>query len=82
MFHVVSLNIEQDLLLDPTANVFAFGNFNFDREDWSTHPGRSNVSIVYWMIDTYNYFVFSFISVIHLLLLHCLSYFFLSVIVF
>ena len=39
-FDSVSTNIDEVLLMNPSANVFVFGNFNLHHKDWLTYSGR------------------------------------------
>ena len=43
-FNLVSSNIDKSLSVNPSANVFVFGDFNFHHKDWlnySSKTGRS-----------------------------------------
>ena len=35
----ISFNIDEVFLINPSANVFVFGNFNFHHKDWLTYSG-------------------------------------------
>ena len=38
VFNSVSSNIDKVLLINPSANVFVFGDFNINHKDWLTYP--------------------------------------------
>ena len=38
----ISSNINEILLISPSANVFAFGEFNANHKDWLTYFGRTD----------------------------------------
>ena len=42
VFDSISSNIDQVLLINPSANVFVFGDFNVHHEDWLTYPGGTD----------------------------------------
>ena len=42
VFHSTSSNIEEALLIDPSANVFVFGDFNIHHKDWLTYSGGTD----------------------------------------
>ena len=37
VFDTISSNIDEALLINPSANVFVFGDFNVDYKDWVTY---------------------------------------------
>ena len=39
VFDAISSNIDEDLSIKPSANVFVFGDFNAHHEDWLTYSG-------------------------------------------
>ena len=39
VFDFVSSNIDEVLSINPSANVFVFGNFNVHHKDWQTYSG-------------------------------------------
>ena len=42
VFDSISSNIDEVLSIDPSANVFVFGDFNVDQKDWFTHSGKTD----------------------------------------
>ena len=40
-FDAISSNIEEVLLINPSTNVFVFGDFNVDHKDWLAYSGRT-----------------------------------------
>ena len=42
VFDSILSNIDQVLLIDPSANVFVFGDFNIHHKDWLTYSGGTN----------------------------------------
>ena len=42
VFDFLSSNIDGVLLINPSANVFVFGNFNVHHKDWLTYSGRTD----------------------------------------
>ena len=40
VFHSISSNIYEFLLINPSANVFFFGDFNVHHKDWLTYSGE------------------------------------------
>ena len=42
VFDSVSSNIDEVLLINPSANVFVFGDFNFHHKDWLTYSGGTD----------------------------------------
>ena len=42
VFDSISSNIDEVLSIDPSANVFVFGDFNVDQKDWLTHSGKTD----------------------------------------
>ena len=42
VFHSISSNIEEILSINPSANVFVFGDFNVHHKDWLTYSGRTD----------------------------------------
>ena len=42
VFDSVSSNIDEVLLINPSANVFVFGDFNVHHKDWPTYSGGTN----------------------------------------
>ena len=42
IFYSVSSNIDEVLSINPSANVFVFGDFNFYHKDWLTYPVRTD----------------------------------------
>ena len=42
VFDSISSNIDEVLLINPSANVFVFGDFNVHHKDWLTYSGISN----------------------------------------
>ena len=42
VFHSISSNIDEVLLLNPSANVFVFGGFNVHHKDWLTYSGGTD----------------------------------------
>ena len=42
VFDSVSSNIDEVLSIDPSANVFLFGDFNVDHKDWLTYSGGTD----------------------------------------
>ena len=42
IFDSISSNIDEVLSIDPSANVFVFGDFNIDQKDWLTHSGKTD----------------------------------------
>ena len=42
VFNSVSSNIDELLLINPSANVFVFGDFNVHHEDWLTYSGGTD----------------------------------------
>ena len=41
-FRLILSNIEEVLSINPSANVFAFGDFNAHHKDWLTYSGGTN----------------------------------------
>ena len=41
VFDSISSNIDEVLLINPSANVFVFGGFNVYHKDWLTYSGRT-----------------------------------------
>ena len=42
VFHSISSNIDEVLLINPSANVFVFGDFNVHHRDWLTYSGGTD----------------------------------------
>ena len=42
VFDSISSNIDEVLSINPSANVFVFGDFNVHRKDWLTYSGRTD----------------------------------------
>ena len=42
LFYSISSNIDEVLKINPSANVFLFGDFNVDHKDWITYSGRTD----------------------------------------
>ena len=42
VFDAILCNINNFLLINPSANVFVFGDFNVNRKDWLTYSGRTD----------------------------------------
>ena len=42
VFYSISSNRDEVLSIDPSANVFVFGDFNVDQKDWLTHSGKTD----------------------------------------
>ena len=42
VFYSISSNIDQILLINPSANVFVFGDFNVHHTDWLTYSGGTD----------------------------------------
>ena len=40
----ISSKIDEVLLINPSANVFVFGDFNFHHKDWQTYSGGTDRS--------------------------------------
>ena len=46
VFDTVSSNIDEVLSINPSTNVFIFGDFNVHHKDWLTYSGRADRPIV------------------------------------
>ena len=44
VFDSISYNINEVLSINPSANVFVFGDFNIHHKDWFTHSGGTDRS--------------------------------------
>ena len=42
VFYSISSNIDEVLLINPSANVFVFGDFNVHHKDWLTYSGGTD----------------------------------------
>ena len=42
VFYSISSNIDEVLSINPSANVFFFGNFNTHHKDWLTNSGKTD----------------------------------------
>ena len=42
VFDFISSNIDEVLSINPSANVFAFGDFNVHHKDWLTYSGGTD----------------------------------------
>ena len=42
VFYSISSNIDEVLSINPSANVFVFGDFNIHHKDWLTYSGRTD----------------------------------------
>ena len=42
VFDAISSNIEEVLLINPSANAFVFGHFNIHHKDWLTYSGGTD----------------------------------------
>ena len=42
VFDSISCNIDEVLSINPSANVFVFGDFNVDHKDWLTYSGGAD----------------------------------------
>ena len=42
VFDSISSNIDEVLSINPSANVFVFGDFNVHHKDWLTYSGRTD----------------------------------------
>ena len=42
VFHSISSNIDEDLSINPSANVFVFGDIIVHHKDWLTYPGGTD----------------------------------------
>ena len=41
-FDAISTNIDEVLSINPSANVFVFGDYKVYHKDWLTYPGKTN----------------------------------------
>ena len=41
-FDAISSNIDEVFLINPSANVFVFGDFNIHQKDWLTYSGGTD----------------------------------------
>ena len=46
VFDVISSNIEEALSINPSANVFAFGDHNFHHKDWLIYSGGTERPLI------------------------------------
>ena len=44
VFHSISSNIDDVLSINPSANIFVFGDFNIHHKDWLTYSSRTDRS--------------------------------------
>ena len=44
VFYSISSNIDEILSINPSANLFVFGDFNIHNKDWSTYSGGTDRS--------------------------------------
>ena len=42
VFYFISSNIDEVLSINPSADVFAFGDFNVHHKDWLTYSGGTD----------------------------------------
>ena len=42
VFDSISSNIDEVISINPSANVFFFGDFNIHHKDWLTHSGETD----------------------------------------
>ena len=42
VFYSISSNIDEVLLINPSANVFVFGDFNIHHKNWLTYSGGTD----------------------------------------
>ena len=42
VFDSISSNIDEVLLINPSANIFVLGDFNVHHKDWLTYSGRTD----------------------------------------
>ena len=55
VFDFISFNIDEVLSINPSANVFVFGDFNIHRKDWLTYsgdtdrPGEYSNNLLRWL---------------------------------
>ena len=42
IFYSISSNIDEVLSINPSANVFVFGDFNVHHKDWLTYSGGTD----------------------------------------
>ena len=87
VFYSTLSNIDEVLSINPSANVFVFGNFNIHNKDWLTYSGGtdlvnpvtislSQITLIRWLT-----FLLRFQTVILIVLLFWI-YFFLLMLVF
>ena len=87
VFYSTLSNIDEVLSINPSANVFVFGNFNVHNKDWLTYSGGtdlvnpvtislSQITLIRWLT-----FLLRFQTVILIVLLFWI-YFFLLMLVF
>ena len=52
VFDSISSNIDEVLLINPSANVFVFGDFNVHQKDWLTYSGGTDKpgELIAWLI--------------------------------
>ena len=82
IFDSISSNIDQVLLINPSANVFVFGDFTVQHKDWLTYSGgtdrpielcyifQSQLTLLRWLT-----FLFVFQTVILIVLFFWISFF-------
>ena len=52
VFYSISSNIDEVLMINPSANVFVFGDFNVHHKDWLTYSGGTDRSVIIFLSQT------------------------------
>ena len=52
VFDSISSNIDEVLLINPSANAFVFGDFNIHHKDWHTYSGGTDRSVMIFLSQT------------------------------
>ena len=88
VFDSISSNIDEVLSINPSANVFVFGDFNVHHEDWLTYsretdrPGELSLVIfpTQMTLPRWSTFLLGFQTVILIVLLFWISFFLLTLV--
>ena len=51
VFHSISSNIDEVISINPSANVFVFGDFNVHRKDWLAYTGGTDRSELFYSLS-------------------------------
>ena len=82
VFDSISSNIDEFLSINPSANVFVFGDFNVHHKDWRTYSGKTERSVITFLSQTtlLRWLTFGSLTVTRTVLLFWISFFLLMLV--